>query len=78
MNFNRNKYIGLYGQNDAERTGMMNYNPDLYDKGEPRTLKEALEAAGISSYEAKAGQARIDQNQKARRDSLIKQGVITR
>ena len=80
MKFNRKKYIGLYGQTDANRTGMMNYDIDSYDKGEPRTLGEALKAAGIDSFNERKATKKItkEKNKKMfdRRNFLKEQNVF--
>ena len=80
MKFNRKKYIGLYGQTDANRTGMMNYDIDSYDKGEPRTLDEALKAAGIDSFNERKATKKITQEKDKklfdRRNLLIQKGIL--
>ena len=80
MKFNRKKYIGLYGQTDANRTGMMNYDIDSYDKGEPRTLDEALKAAGIDSFNERKATKKITQEKDKklfdRRNLLLQRGVL--
>ena len=50
MQFNQDKFKGLYGQEFIEKTGIINYDPSSYDNGEPRTLKDALKAAGLEDF----------------------------
>tara|TARA_R110000787_G_scaffold261620_1_gene366960 strand:+ start:1013 stop:2821 length:1809 start_codon:yes stop_codon:yes gene_type:complete len=70
MKQNIGVYNGLYGEKMTNATGISYYDPASYDKGEPRTLKEALKKAGIEDWEERDLTRRLNKEEAAERKEL--------